>query len=219
MKACKYCGNENDDSAPNCHGCGTEFENLERQPAARGLSPIARRVIWCFALLTGTTVLLCGGLFLGVGALLRGCDPPTPRSDYDGQWRTYSVFGVEERLLPPASNVWWDYQAWKPKRHQDTDRLYKTRLGGAERQTNFWCRTNFGDTPMGAQFYTHIDFLYCDPTNGTYALTWSMRGKHDPSFLKFDDRYRLFQLQPVGDPNESPPRLLIRAIEGMKAWD
>ncbi len=70
---------------------------------------------------------------------------------------------------------------------------------------------------MGAHHYTHIDFPYHDPTNGTYALSWFMRSKHDPSFLRFDDMQRLYQLLPSGDTNDNPPKLFIRAIEGMKA--
>ncbi len=85
-----------------------------------------------------------------------------------------------------------------------------------ERQSRFIASTNSGDTPMGAQRYTWIDFDYTDPTNGTYHLTWTMRGEHDPGFLRFDSQYRLYQLELVGQTNENPLTLIIRGIEGIR---
>jgi len=69
---------------------------------------------------------------------------------------------------------------------------------------------------MGAQRYTHIDFTYTDPTNGTYRLSWMMRGEHDPGFLRFDGHYRLYQLELVGQTNDNPPTLSIDSIEGIR---
>ena len=69
---------------------------------------------------------------------------------------------------------------------------------------------------MGAQKYTHIDFTYTDPTNGTYRLSWMMRGEHDPSFLRFDSQYRLYQVELVGQTNDNPPTLSIHSIEGIR---
>ena len=69
---------------------------------------------------------------------------------------------------------------------------------------------------MGAQRYTHVEFTYSDPTNGTYIITWDLLGKHDTRFLRFDDTYRLYQLQPYGTPGDIPPRLAIVGIEGIR---
>lgn len=125
------------------------------------------------------------------------------------------MFGFDERPLPPAATIWQDYSTWQPK-SEHRRKLYLAQLGGGERQAGFFARTNSGDTPMGAQRYTWVDFDYTDPTNGTYHLTWYLRGDHDPSFLRFDGRYRLYQLELVGQTNESPPRLLIHGIEGIR---
>jgi hypothetical protein len=69
---------------------------------------------------------------------------------------------------------------------------------------------------MGAQKYTSVHFTYNDPTNGTYLINWTLRGKHDASFLQFDAGYRLYQLQLWGEANEYPPKLAICGIEGIR---
>lgn len=69
---------------------------------------------------------------------------------------------------------------------------------------------------MGAQRYTWIHFDYTDSTNGTYHLTWTMRGEHDPGFLRFDGQYRLYQLELGGQTNETPPNLFIHGIEDIR---
>ena len=174
-----------------------------------------------------SVVLVLGGLigviiivFLGTGILFRllfwFSEPQQPKFGYTGTWRSFSAFGVEERPLPPAKEVWKDYSAWTPRTNEYGTRVYVARLGGTERQSRFFVSMSSGDTPMGATRSTHVDFIYDDPTNGTYFLHWSLRGKHNTHFLKFDDTYRLYQLQPYGDTNEYPPRLSIRAIEGIE---
>lgn len=142
--------------------------------------------------------------------------PNQPKFGFTGNWRDYSFFGVEERPLPTANRVWADYSAWKPKTNHYSDRVYLALLGGADRQSSFRSWLSSGDTPMGAQEYTNVEFTHQDPTNGIYLLYWTLRGKHDASFLRFNSSYRLYQLQPYGDANDNPPRLLIRAIEGVK---
>jgi hypothetical protein len=117
--------------------------------------------------------------------------------------------------FPPANEVWRDYSTWQPQK-KGTHRFYIARLGGAEHQSDFWASTHSGDTPLGAQKYTEVEFMYSDLTNGVYKITWSLRGVHDPSFLKFDSRYRLYQLELVGETNQNPPILAIRASEGIK---
>lgn len=73
-----------------------------------------------------------------------------------------------------------------------------------------------GDTPMGAQRYTSVEFLYSDPTNGVYMLTWMLRGKHEVDFLRFNTNFRLYQLQLYGNPDDVPPKLHIISIEGVE---
>ncbi len=153
--------------------------------------------------------------FIGLWLLFRTPYPPQPKFGFTGDWRSTDVFGFEERPLPPSGEVWQDYSAWQPKT-KDRRRLYLARLGGAEHQSAFVASTNSGDTPMGAQRYTHIDFTCTDPTNGTYQLSWMLRGEHDPGFLHFDSQYRLYQLELVGQTNDNPPRLFIEGIEGIR---
>jgi hypothetical protein len=148
--------------------------------------------------------------------LFRTPYPPQPKFGFTGSWRSTDVFGFKERPLPPATNVWKDYESWLTSTNQHGSRLYLARLGGAARQSGFRSWMSSGDTPMGAQRYTNVEFIYSDPTNGTYALSWTRRGKHDTGFLQFDDTYRLYQLQPYGTPGESPPRLSIVGIEGIQ---
>lgn len=69
---------------------------------------------------------------------------------------------------------------------------------------------------MGAQRYTNVEFIYTDPTDGVYILSWHLRGIHDTSFLRFDDTYRWYQLQLNGNEGEYPPRLSIVGIEGIR---
>ncbi len=142
-------------------------------------------------------------------------NPPQPVFGFTGNWRSTCVFGFEERPLPPAADVWQDYLTWRPKA-KNQQRLYVARLGGAARQSAFLASTNSGDTPMGAQKYTHVDFIYTDPTNGMYRLSWALRGEHDPSFLRFDDSYRLYQLELGGQTTEYPPALFVQGVEGVK---
>jgi hypothetical protein len=143
-------------------------------------------------------------------------EPDQPSVGFTGNWRSPSVFGFEERPLPPAVHVWRDYEAWRPATNEHSSRLYLARLGGAARQSAFRTWLSSGDTPVGAQRYTHAQFVYTDSTNGVYVLSWCLRGKHDTSFLQFDATERLYQLQPYGTPGEFPPRLSIVGIEGVQ---
>jgi hypothetical protein len=174
-----------------------------------------KRVAIILGCVVGCGIVIVVGLFVALGLLFRVPYPPQPAFGFTGDWRSTAVFGCEERPLPPAATVWQEYSTWHPKTEQ-VQRLYLMRLGGMERQSRFIASTNSGDTPMGAQRYTWIDFDYTDPTNGTYHLTWRMRGEHDPGFLRFDSQYRLYQLELVGQANENPPTLIIRGIEGIR---
>ena len=171
-----------------------------------------RRAALILVGLVGTLLVCSGALFYW---LFHVPYPPQPKFGFTGDWRLFDVSGTEERPLPPASEVWSDYSDWQPKT-QDRRRLYVGRLGGAERQSAFVVSTNRGETPMGAQTYTHIDFTYTDPTNGSYRINWTWRGAHDPGFLKFDNLYRLYQLELCGNTNDDPPTLFIQGIEGMQ---
>jgi hypothetical protein len=174
-----------------------------------------KRIAIMLGCVVGCGILVVVGLFVALGFLFRVPDPPQPAFGFTGDWRSTDVFGYEERPLPAAATVRQDYSTWQPKT-EHRRRLYLARLGGSERQFRFVASTNSGDTPMGAQRYTWVEFDYTDPTNGTYHLTWMMRGEHDPSFLRFDGQYRLYQLELSGDTNDISPRLFIHAIEGIR---
>lgn len=148
--------------------------------------------------------------------LFRNPPPKQPRFGFTGNWKYSSTFGVEERPLPPSSEVWSNYQDWIPRTNTHTDRLYVVRLGDPALQSQFSSRITSGDTPMGEQKYTGADFTYNDPKNGTYLIHWSLRGEHDVSFLKFNGTLRQYQLRLFGLLGEYPPRLSIVAIEGLE---
>ncbi len=158
-------------------------------------------------------------LVYGLGRVFRTVtEPPQPKLGYTGDWRQFDAFGFEERPLPPAKDVWKDYQVWKSSSTNELiRRRYLAKLGGAERQSGFRTWISEGDTPMGAQRYTRVEFLYSDLTNGVYRLTWMLRGKHDVDFLRFNTNYRLYQLQPNGNPDDDPPSLSIISIEGVES--
>ena len=174
-----------------------------------------KRVLITFGIALGSIALFLVGLSIVLGYLFRVPYPPQPAFGFAGDWRSTSVFGYEERPLPPASRIWDEYLAWKPKT-EHRQRLFLVRLGDADRQSAFVVSTNSGDTPMGAQRYTNIEFTYTDPTNGTYRLCWSLRGEHDPGFLRFTNQFRLYQLELGGSTNDDPPELFIQAIEGIR---
>lgn len=161
-------------------------------------------------------VLLLTGLFVLLGFLFDSPGPDQPKFGFTGDWRSTSVFGFEERPLPPAGEVWTDYKAWPTGTIQHGSRLYLAHLGGSASQSGFRSWVSSGDTPLGAQQYTNVEFSYTDATNGTYILSWVLRGEHDTSFLQFSDSFRLFQLHPFGGLGETPPRLSIIGIEGIK---
>jgi len=161
------------------------------------------------------TLFVIGGAIL-VWLLFRVPYPPQPKFGFTGNWRTTDVFGFAERPLPAAEAVWQDYEAWSAPTNFHGSRLYLARIGSAARQSGFRSWVSSGDTPMGAQRYTSVEFTYTDPTNGTYILTWTLRGEHNTGFLRFDDTFRHYQLQPYGTPGESPPRLSIVGIEGIR---
>ena len=171
-----------------------------------------KSVVIILGCIVGCGILVVVGLF---AFLVHVPYPPQPVFGFTGNWRSTHVFGYEERPLPPAAEIWQDYSTWQPKT-QDSGRFYLVRLGGGERQSGFVTSTNSGDTPMGAQRSTWVEFNYTDPTNGTYHLTWMLRGEHDPGFLRFDNQYRLYQLELVGDTNDYPPKLFIQGIEGIR---
>jgi len=216
MKICAYCGRENEERADNCRSCGSSLLSSEDASARFRMPKWVTRSLRVLGIVTA--IALLGVLVpcaLVIGFVFRPSYPPQPKFGYTGEWRIPDVVGVEERPLPPAEDMWRDYEKWQPKT-EHARRVYVARLGDASRQFHFRTSTNKGDTPMGAQHYTHADFGYMDPTNGTYAISWTLRGKHDTSFLRFDTNQRLYQLQPYGSPDDQPPRLSIQAIEGIK---
>jgi len=219
MKACVYCGSEAEEESVSCRGCGRSLLPDERAPSRFRIPRWVIRGIGVVGLATTIALLAVTiPIALVIGFLFRTSYPPQPEFGYTGEWRIQlipNVISVEERPLPRAEDLWRDYEAWQPKAPH-ARRVYLARLGGASRQFGFQTSTNRGDTPVGAQDYTHADFIYVEPTNGTYAISWSLRGKHDTSFLRFDTNHRLYQLQPYGSADDKPPRLSIQAIEGVK---
>ncbi len=177
----------------------------------------------------GATVLLLAGIGLGVLLLVlagllyllnASTIPATPKDRFVGDWKPHQEWQVlETRPLPPAHLVQTEFANWNPNGDVNTNRLYVARLGGADRQSNFEVSITRGDTPLGAQDFTFASFNYHDSSNGLYRLTWSLRGKHKPDFLKFDGRMRHFYLQPYGLDDESGPKLKIVAIEGVSPFD
>jgi len=159
-------------------------------------------------------------LFTGLALLwllFRTPSPPQPKFGFKGNWRLPDVSGFEERQLPPARELWQDYTSWgDATTNKARRRLYLARLGGATNQLGFSSSISSGDTPMGAQQYTHVEFAYTDPTNGTYILSWMLRGKHSTTFLRIGATYRLYQLEPYGTLGSYPPRFSIVGIEGIK---
>lgn len=156
------------------------------------------------------------GIVVLVASIIRVPYPPQPKFGFTGDWRSTDVFGFEERPLPPAARVWQDYDAWRPSTNEHSRRLYLARLGSVASQSGFRSWVSSGDTPMGAQRYTNVEFTYTDSTNATYIISWYLRGEHDTRFLRFDGTQRLYQLQPYGTPGEHPPRLSIVGIEGIR---
>jgi hypothetical protein len=174
-----------------------------------------KRLAVILGVVVGVFVLCFLGLGLAMQLFFRVTEPDQPQFGFTGNWRLPDVVATEERPLPPAAQVWQDYSSWTSAIPHGR-RLYLARLGGGDRQSGFHSTLTTGDTPMGAQRYTSVEFIYRDPTNGVYSLTWFMRGKHDASLLRFDTNSRLYQLQPHGSPDDKPPRLAIVAVEGIK---
>jgi hypothetical protein len=138
--------------------------------------------------------------------------PAQPVAGYTGDWKMHGTSGEEERPLPPAVEIWRDYNAWKPTK-DFTSKFYLARLGHAERQAGFRAVTNH-PASLDDQINTCVQFLYHDPTNGDYALVWQLNGEHDVNFLKFDKNERWFELQLLGSEGENPPQLKILGLEG-----
>ncbi len=187
---------------------GAKFQTL---PAALQLL-IAWGSVAGFVLLLGCILLL--GFFLFATA-----PPATPTHGYEGEWKPDSRPGriVETRDLPASNRVLEDLGRW-PERALTT-RYYVAKMGGHFRQSDFQVSYSRGDTPMGAQEYTNVSFLYRDETNGTYRLHWFMRGKHDVGFLQMDNRARTYFLRPHGQQSGDIPELEIEAIEGVSPFD
>jgi len=226
VKKCAYCGRDCDDRAL-CAGCGTSLTELVEGEPVETTQRVRDRYVWLLLAILKPVAIVVGSLALVVihllvclgvivGVLFHISEPDQPAFGFTGNWRSTSVFGFEERPLPPAVDVWRDYEAWQPATNQYSSRLYLARLGGATCQSNFQSWLSSGDTPVGAQRYTNVGFVYTDPTNGVYILSWNLRGNHDTSFLRFDATQRLYQLQPCGTLGQFPPRLSIVSIEGIR---
>ena len=166
-------------------------------------------------LIVGVLVVgLVVGSWFGLRQLFGFRTPPQPVYGYTGDWKLHMQNnGEQERPLPSATNIWRYDASWQPT-NTFTSRFYLARLGHAERQLNFRSFTNKGGS-LGDVERTRVEFLYRDPTNGDYALNWDLPGKHDVSFLKFDDREKWFQLRLLGSPDTQPPQLEILGIEGI----
>ena len=180
------------------------------------LLALLKPVAIVFGSLAAVGIPLLVGLFAIAALIWHLPEPDQPKFGFRGDWRSTSVFGFEERPLPPAVDVWRNYEAWQPATNENSSRFYLARLGGEARQSNFRSWLSSGDTPVGAQRYTTVEFVYTDPTNGVYILSWDLRGNHDTSFLRFDATQRLYQLRPYGTPGEFPPRLSIVSVEGIR---
>jgi hypothetical protein len=174
-----------------------------------------KRILGCLGIIVATIAVMSLGLLALVALIFHNSYPLQPKLGYTGDWRVYSELGIEERKLPRAKDVWRDYGSWTPKNPHEL-RFYIGHLGGADRQSNFRSWHSRGDTPMGAQDYTNVEFLYQDPLHGAYKISWTMRGKYEVDFLKFDNRRRLYQLMPFGNTNDFPPQLSIYGIEGIR---
>ena len=148
-----------------------------------------------------------------------GRDPATPKDGFKGDWKPKSVFPIEVRPLPSASNVWADFKQWTSDGQVAKDRYYVARLGGAHRQRNLEVSYGYGDTPMGGSTYTSAQFGYLDDTNGVYTLTWMMRGRHKPDFLQFTSKERTYYLvATLGMEADYPPQFAIIAMEGVSPF-
>jgi hypothetical protein len=159
---------------------------------------------------------LLAGCFIVV--VLAGCDEQ-PLKVGVVNWEPQSTGGpIETRPLPPAYQVYSNFQHWLNSETTSKVRLYEIVLSNALSQSNYAVMVQRGDTPMGAGFTTFARFMYHDPTNGDYLLTWSMQGKHQPEFLKLDGHPKTFwlQLRESQDVSTSP-RLQIVAIEGVES--
>jgi hypothetical protein len=152
------------------------------------------------------------------GLLVAGCDE-RPLKVGVANWKPQSTSGpIETRPLPPAQQVHLNYQLWLESETAAKVRLYEVVLADAANQVNYSVNIQRGDTPLGAGDETFVEFNYRDPTNGTYKLEWSMRGKHRPNFLKLDGHPKKVWLRLFGAPGESAhPRLQIVAIEGVES--
>jgi hypothetical protein len=141
-------------------------------------------------------------------------DPPIKTGVTD--WKPCSVGGpVEIRLLPPANQLYLDYENWLNADELAKARVYKLTLLGKTNQADFNVNVQHGDTPMGARDVTFVTFLYENGTNGTYKLSWSELGRQTPDFLKADEHPREIWVTPFGSKREVP-QLKIVAIEGIE---
>ncbi len=147
-----------------------------------------------------------------------GCDDG-PLKLGVANWMPQSTGGpIETRPLPPAKQVYSNYQQWRESETASKVRLYEVLLQGATNQLNYTVDVGKGDTPLGQSWTTRVTFIYRDGTNGEYQLEWHIRGRHQPDFLKMDAHPKKVLLQPFGAPGESAfPQLKIEAIEGVES--
>jgi len=153
-----------------------------------------------------------------VALLHAGCDE-RPLKTGVTNWKPQSTGGpIETRPLPPAQQVYSNYQRWLESETASKVRLYEIMLQYATHQESYTVKTGKGDTPLGASCFTDVTFIYRDPTNGQYQLEWGIRGRQQPDFLKLDDHPKKVWLQLFGAPEESAnPRLKIVAIETVES--
>ena len=166
---------------------------------------------------TGTTRHALNLAAVALSLFLSGCDAGPLKVGVQN-WMPKSTGGpIETKPLPPASQVYSNYQQWLESETALKVRLYEAVLLGETNQLNYTVSVEKGDTPLGQSWSTFVTFTYRDGTNGEYQIHWHMRGRHKPDFLKLSGYPKKVLLQPFGTPGESPlPRLQIEAFEGVE---
>lgn len=172
------------------------------------VSPFARRGYRGLWLLLAITV--------GCGRFAQESPPKLGSTN----WQIRGMGGpVELRPLPRATEVVADYEKWLGSESSVTvkARLYEATLVGASNQLKFGVQILKGDTPMGQSVTTLATFIYRDPSDGDYELSWGRSGRHGADFLRLTDQPKRVWLQPnLGTNAAGNPMLEIVAFEGLE---
>lgn len=149
-----------------------------------------------------------------------GCDEPSMSPPIVGasNWKVSSAGGpIKLRVLPPADRVLADYDAWLDSEAATNARVYQATLVGATNQLAFKLDVSRGETPLGRPEHTYVSFIYKDPKNGSYQLSWHRLGRHNADFLKLDNRPRTVWLELNRMASDDGlPKLEIVAFEGVR---